>query len=63
MDSKEAGGPRVPLVNLSDPQAVHHWCKELACTPNELRQAVITAGQAVEDVRKFLRQRRPGSGA
>jgi len=63
MDSKAAGGPKVPLVNLSDPHAVRHWCKELACTPNELREAVIAAGHAVEDVRKFLRQRRPGSGA
>jgi hypothetical protein len=29
----------------------------------QLREAVIAAGHAVEDVRRFLRQRRPGSGA
>ncbi|APQ10988.1 hypothetical protein BJP27_05545 [Pseudomonas oryzihabitans] len=46
-------GPQDPkTVNLHQEWEVRHWCKEFACTEDELREAVELAGSnALEAVR------------
>lgn len=44
-------------VNQNDDDEVAYWCRELQCTPDELREAVSAVGQDVENVRLHLSQR------
>lgn len=54
----QPGEPFHPLdpgrVNTMDPVEFEHWCRELGCTPERLRQAVAAVGDHVAAVRDWL---------
>jgi hypothetical protein len=41
-------------INIYDPDEVRFWCGEFSVTPRELRHAVDTVGELVDDVKKAL---------
>jgi hypothetical protein len=41
-------------INVNEPWEVTYWCKRLAVTPAQLRQAVRKAGPMAKDVRREL---------
>jgi hypothetical protein len=45
-------------INLSQEHEVRYWTQELGCTPEELKAAVQAAGNSVEKVREYVKQRR-----
>jgi hypothetical protein len=44
-------------VNTLDLLEVRWWCRELACSPEALQEAVACVGEHVAEVREWLRQR------
>jgi hypothetical protein len=49
MDELEEG-----LININDSDDLQHWCKELNCTKDLLRDAVQRVGATVHDVKRHL---------
>ncbi|KWR90755.1 hypothetical protein RM96_07530 [Cupriavidus sp. IDO] len=41
-------------INLMDPIEVQYWCRELACTEDDLEKAVDQAGDHIAAVRAQL---------
>jgi hypothetical protein len=44
-------------INTSQDHEVRYWAKELGCTPEELKAAVQAAGNQVDRVRDYVKQR------
>jgi Protein of unknown function (DUF3606). len=50
--------PREALrVNLDDHDDVGYWCRKLACTEHQLREAVAQVGPMPSNVEAFVKQR------
>jgi len=45
-------------VNVNEPWEVRYWCREFACTEDQLRAAVRAVGVMVSDVRRHLHANR-----
>lgn len=41
-------------VNAIDDLELRYWCRELACTEHELREAIAKVGEHVAEVRQAL---------
>ena len=41
-------------VNVHEEREVSYWCKELKCSPAELRRAVSISGVSIKAVRSWL---------
>lgn len=41
-------------IDLTNPDAIRDWCKSLAVTEDQLRDAVLTVGPQAARVREFL---------
>ena len=44
-------------VNQNDDEELAYWCREMDCSPDELREAVSAVGQGVGNIRLHLSQR------
>lgn len=44
-------------INASDPEELKYWCKDLECTEQELRDALVKVGNHVAEVRELLASR------
>ena len=44
-------------VNLEHPEDVRYWCRKLACTEHQLREAVDQVGPIPSNVEAFVKQR------
>ena len=53
-DLKQTGRQDDARINVNQDHEVSYWSQELGISPNELRQAVETAGPMVKDVRQHL---------
>ena len=53
-DLKQTGRQDDARINVNQDHEVSYWSRELGISPNELRQAVETAGPMVKDVRQHL---------
>jgi hypothetical protein len=53
-DLKQTGKADDTRINIEQDHEVRYWAKELGVSPNELRQAVQSAGPMVKDVRQHL---------
>ena len=57
-DEKTGFTPLDPgRINVMDPMEFGYWCRELGCTPDQLRWAVAQAGEHVAAVRMALESR------
>ena len=53
-DLKQTGKADDTRINIEQDHELSYWAKEFGVSPNELRQAVQTAGPMVKDVRQHL---------
>ncbi|MBS0344294.1 MAG: DUF3606 domain-containing protein [Proteobacteria bacterium] len=42
------------FISLEQEDEVRSWCESLACTREELQQAVETVGRSANEVRRYL---------
>jgi hypothetical protein len=54
--TRNRGEPDRSRISLSQSHEVSYWTSELGVSEAELRRAVESAGNSVEDVRRFLRR-------
>jgi hypothetical protein len=50
-------------IDLSDPDAVKHWCEHFGVTEEQLREAELAVGPKVADVKEHLLNQGGSAGA
>lgn len=53
-DKTNRGNPDRQRIDMNDPDEVRNWCKSLAVTEDQLRDAVKAVGVQADNVRNFL---------
>jgi hypothetical protein len=53
-DLTKKGPPDRSRINIHEKWEVEYWCREFACTPEQLAAAVKAVGVMAADVRKYL---------
>jgi len=59
-NTQRTGSPDSRRINMDQEHEVRYWTNELACTKEQLREAVKAAGTSVASVRSHLKGERPG---
>jgi hypothetical protein len=50
------------LIHITESWNLNHWCEELNLRAEELLEIVKRVGPKIEDIKEYLKKRRPLSG-
>ena len=53
-DTSIRGGTDRNRINTWQPREINYWTKELGCTPDQLKTAVLRVGPSADAVRRYL---------
>ena len=63
MDNNSSAGESARRIDLTRMTDVMYWCRILDVDPDQLRDAVHHAGHQVDEVERYLRDKRQRAGA
>jgi len=57
-DKTKTGNPDNKLINLNENYEVEYWTKELGCSREKLKEAVVAVGNSAVAVREYLKKKK-----